>query len=418
MRTKGVRIYGVKDLRLEEFELPPMGEDEMTATIYTDSICMSTYKVAIMGKENKRVPEDIDRNPILIGHEFCGVITGIGEKWKDKYQIGQRFVMQTSLNVKGSLAAPGFSFPYVGGDATHIVIPNIVMERDCIIKYEGSSWFRGCMAEPMGCIGAGFDGCYHVDPETREHRMGISPGGAMAILGGCGPMGLGCIDYALHCDNHPRLVVVTDVNEERLARAKRIFTKEKADKQGIRLEFLNSARSDVYAELMRLSPEGYQDVFNMTPVASVAELADQILANDGCHMFFAGPTDQNLRAKINLYNVHYAGTHTIGVTGGTLHSMKHCVEMMSAGQLHPEVMITHIGGLDAVVDTTLNLPSIPGGKKLIYNQIRLPLTALTDFEALGKSDPMFRQLDEIVKANDMLWCEEAEQVLMQQALPI
>ena len=102
----------------------------MTATIYTDSICMSTYKVAIMGKENKRVPEDIDRNPILIGHEFCGVITGIGEKWKDKYQIGQRFVMQTSLNVKGSLAAPGFSFPYVGGDATHIVIPNIVMERD------------------------------------------------------------------------------------------------------------------------------------------------------------------------------------------------------------------------------------------------------------------------------------------------
>ena len=418
MRTKGVRIYGVKDLRLEEFELPPMGEDEMTATIYTDSICMSTYKVAVMGKENKRVPDDIDRNPILIGHEFCGVITGIGEKWKDKYQIGQRFVMQTSLNVKGSLAAPGFSFPYVGGDATHIVIPNIVMERDCIIKYEGSSYFRGCMAEPMSCIGAGFDGCYHVDPETREHRMGTSPGGTMATLGGCGPMGLGCIDYALHCENHPRLVVVTDVNEERIARAKSIFTKEKAANQGVRLEFLNSAQSDTYAELVRLSPEGYQDVFNMTPAASVAELADQILANDGCHMFFAGPTDQKLKAKINLYNVHYAGTHTIGVTGGTLHSMKHCVEMMSAGQLHPEVMITHIGGLDAVADTTLNLPSIPGGKKLIYTQIRLPLTALTDFGVLGKSDPMFRRLDEIVKANDMLWCEEAEQVLMQQAMPI
>ena len=248
--------------------------------------------------------------------------------------------------------------------------------------------------------------------------MGISPGGAMAILGGCGPMGLGCIDYALHCENHPRLVVVTDVNEERIARALNIFTKEKAARQGVQLEFLNSARSDTYAELIRLSPEGYQDVFNMTPVASVAELADQILANDGCHMFFAGPTDQNLKAKINLYNVHYAGTHTVGVTGGTLHSMKHCVEMMSAGQLHPEVMITHIGGLDAVADTTLNLPSIPGGKKLIYNQIRLPLTALTDFEALGKSDPMFRRLDEIVKANDMLWCEEAEQVLMQQAVPI
>lgn len=29
-------------------------------------------------------------------------------------------------------------------------------------------------------------------------------------------------------------------------------------------------------------------------------------------------------------------------------------------------MITHIGGINAVADTTLRLPEIPGGKKLIY----------------------------------------------------
>jgi hypothetical protein len=29
-------------------------------------------------------------------------------------------------------------------------------------------------------------------------------------------------------------------------------------------------------------------------------------------------------------------------------------------------MITHIGGMDAVIDTTLNFPQMPGGKKLIY----------------------------------------------------
>ena len=42
-------------------------------------------------------------------------------------------------------------------------------------------------------------------------------------------------------------------------------------------------------------------------------------------------------------------------------------------------MVTHIGGLNAVVDTVLNLPQIPGGKKLIYNHIDLPLTAIDDF---------------------------------------
>lgn len=42
MNTKAVRIYGVKDLRLEEFELPTMKDDEIEARIVTDSLCMST----------------------------------------------------------------------------------------------------------------------------------------------------------------------------------------------------------------------------------------------------------------------------------------------------------------------------------------------------------------------------------------
>lgn len=47
-------------------------------------------------------------------------------------------------------------------------------------------------------------------------------------------------------------------------------------------------------------------------------------------------------------------------------------------------MITHIGGLDAYADTTLHLPEIPGGKKLIYTQIHMPLTAIEDFRKIGK----------------------------------
>ena len=42
MKTKAVRLYGVNDLRLEEFELPEIKEDEILAKIVSDSICMST----------------------------------------------------------------------------------------------------------------------------------------------------------------------------------------------------------------------------------------------------------------------------------------------------------------------------------------------------------------------------------------
>ncbi len=59
MKTKAIRMYGKNDLRLEEFDLPPIGEDEILAHIISDSICMSSYKAAIQGSEHKRVPKDI-----------------------------------------------------------------------------------------------------------------------------------------------------------------------------------------------------------------------------------------------------------------------------------------------------------------------------------------------------------------------
>ena len=33
MKTKAVRLYGVNDLRLEEFELPQIKEDEILAAV-------------------------------------------------------------------------------------------------------------------------------------------------------------------------------------------------------------------------------------------------------------------------------------------------------------------------------------------------------------------------------------------------
>ena len=83
MKTKAVRLYGQEDIRLEEFELPPIKEDEILAEVVTDSLCMSSYKAAIQGEKHKKVPEDINENPIILGHEFCGVILSVGEKWKE-----------------------------------------------------------------------------------------------------------------------------------------------------------------------------------------------------------------------------------------------------------------------------------------------------------------------------------------------
>ena len=149
-------------------------------------------------------------------------------------------------------------------------------------------------------------------------------------------------------------------------------------------------------------------------MSSVIEQADAILAFDGCLNFFAGPSDPNLPARLNFYNVHYAYTHIVGTSGGNNDDMVEALACMSKG-LDPAGLITHIGGLNAVVDTTLNLPNIPGGKKLIYTHKNLPLTPLSDFAEKGKSDPLVRELACIIEKSKGLWSVEAEAYLLAHA---
>lgn len=421
MKTKAVRIYGANDLRLEEFELPAIKDDEILAKVISDSICMSSYKAAIQGPNHKRVPNDVAEHPTIIGHEFCGEIIEVGSKWSSQFKPGDKFVIQPALSdPKNVYAAPGYSFEYIGGDATYVVIPAIVMERDCLLPYNGDAFFYGSVAEPVSCIIGGFHVNYHTTAGTYVHDMGIKEGGKMALLAGVGPMGLGAIDYAIHCDRKPGMLVVTDIDEARLARAASIYTVEEAAKNGVKLIYLNTGKSeDAVAELMALTDgTGYDDVYVYAPVKAVVEQGSAILGYDGCLNFFAGPTNPQFSAEFNFYNVHYNFTHVAGNSGGNNEDLKETVQMMSEGRINPAAMITHIGGLDSVVDSVLNLPKIPGGKKLIYTQISMPLTAIADLEKLGETDPICKKLAEIVAGNNGLWCAEAEKYLLANAKSI
>ncbi len=418
MKTKAVRLYGKNDLRLEEFELPEIKEDEILAQIISDSICMSSYKAAIQGSDHKRVPNDIDKNPVIVGHEFCGKIVEVGKKWQHKFKAGDKFSIQPALNQKDDpYAAPGYSFHYIGGSATYIVIPSTVMEHDCLLPYEGDAYFYGSLAEPMSCIVGTYHANYHTTGGSYVHDMGIVEGGKMAILAGVGPMGLGAIDYAIHCDRKPRLLVVTDIDDSRLKRAASIYTVEEAKKNGIELKYVNTSTvGDAVEYLMSLTDgTGYNDVMVFAPVKPVVEQGDNILAHDGCLNFFAGPSNTAFSADFNFYNVHYNATHVVGTSGGNTDDMIESLDMMSKGLINPSSMVTHIGGLNSVVETTLNLPKIPGGKKLIYTNIDMELTAIEDFKEKGKNDPIFAKLAEIVEQSNGLWSVEAEKYLLANA---
>ena len=431
MKAKSWRLYGASDLRLEDVELAPAGEDGVVVEIVANSVCVSDYKCVTLGAGHKRVPGDIATRPVMIGHEMVGIVREVGEKWKPKFRVGQRVGIQPTLNVPGHEidSVIGFSWRGVGGESTHVRLPSMVMEMGCLLPYEGDAFFKCSLAEPISCVLAGLRANYHNEQTAHAHVQGIRDGGAMLLMAGCGAMGLGCVDIACHSpERRPRRLVVTDVDDARLTRAARMFglslENGRADGEvnGVELHFVNTRGMDDPVGSLReynradgAAECGYDDIFVMAAVPALLSQCSELLAYDGCLNFFAGPKDKELAASFNFYNVHYMMHHVAANSGSLVEDMVDSVDWIGRGVLHPEVMVTHVGGLDSAADATLSLMDVPGGKRLVYTHVLMPMTAIADFAEKGKTDPLFAALDRICAANNGLWSKEAEDCLLANA---
>lgn len=420
MKAKAVRLHAAMDLRLDEFELPPIKDDEMLVKVVSDSICMSTYKMAKLGVDHKRVHADVAEHPAICGHEFAGDIVEVGAKYKDLYKPGQKFTIQPAINYKGSMDSPGYSYEFCGGDSTYCILPHEIFDTDSFLVFNGEAYYQASLAEPLSCSIGALNAAYHTQMGVYTHQMGIREGGNMAIVAGAGPMGLGCLTYAIHRQRKPGMLVIADINQDRLDRAESLFPPAKVKEEtGVELHFVNNAKfGDLDAQIEGIRAltggKGFDDVLCYAPVASVVTLSDALLGRDGCLNFFSGPTDKKFSAPINFYEVHYGSHHVIGTTGGNTSDEIESLRLTEQGGMDPAVMVTHIGGLDSAAETTCNLPKIPGGKKLIYTHISMPLVALDQLRQTGQKtgDQRYIELADIVDANNGLWCPKAEKYLL------
>ena len=412
MNTKAIRLHGAMDMRYAEFELPPVGADEVMIKVVTDSLCASTYKAVKQGSNHKRVPNDIEENPIIIGHELCGEIVEVGENLTNTWKVGQRIVIQPALKLDSGYD-PGYSYKYVGGSATYCVVPSIVMERGCLIPYEGDNFFGGSLVESLGCVLRGYKGFYHTDYSNYVRTDGAKKGGRLAILGGAGPMGIGAVALAYGYAGVAE-VVVTDLSQERLDYAAAKCSVEEAAKHGCKLTYVNTSEmADPVSYLKEISGGGFDDVFVMVPVPALFTMAEEICREDGCVNFFAGPAVHNMQGPINLYRIHYDGIHVVGTAGSIPEDTVDTIHLIEQDKLNVGALVSHILGLHAVPEAILDMEVPNGAKKVCYTGIDIPLIAVDDLENKGKDNELYRELALIVKRNGGLWCTEAEKYLLE-----
>ena len=168
-------FYGERDLRVEEFELPPLKEGEILVKVKACGICGTDVHIFNGEEGSAKVTP-----PIILGHEFCGVVVETKSslfKVGDKVSIDPniycgvcRFCRSGKVQLCESLTALGVNLN--GGFAEYAIVP----EKQAIL-FEDIDFEEAALAEPLAC-------CLH-----GIKKLEIKPIDKVLVIG-LGPIGL------------------------------------------------------------------------------------------------------------------------------------------------------------------------------------------------------------------------------------
>jgi threonine dehydrogenase-like Zn-dependent dehydrogenase len=244
----------------------------------------------------------------------------------------------------------------------------------------------------------------------ERNRCELRPGGTAVFIGAGGPMGQMHVQRALELPNGPRLVIATEISDERLQTLSNMFT-PLAEKQGRKLLFFNpnTSKQSFHDFVMEATQnQGADDVVVSVPVASLMAEGDTVMKPDGMLVFFAGVPNGTIGA-VNLSNVYLSNAQYTGTSGLTIDDQASVMKRRVAGTLSPGRSVAAVGGLETAAEAIESV--IEGkypGKVVIFPQIRnLPLTGLKELK---------ERLPDVAEklGEDLMWTNEAEEVLIEK----
>lgn len=240
---KALVAYGNGDYRLElNYKTPECGPDDVIIKTEACGICAGDLKCqhgAAMFWGDETQPAWV-KPPFIPGHEFLGTIVEMGENVTG-HKIGDRITADQIVPCGECrfckdghywMCQPhnifGFQTENNGGMAEYVRYPKTALlfdvPKDMPLK-------DALLIEPYGCA---------------KHCVDRAQIGSedIVVLSGAGTLGLGMVTYAKM--RGPKKLIVLDMNDERLAKAKEF---------GADLVW-NPSKIDVIEEIMKLT-EGY-----------------------------------------------------------------------------------------------------------------------------------------------------------------
>lgn len=165
LKGQGLENLGTRG-RPDTVPFPDWTEENIIVRVDAVGLCFSDIKLISSGSAHPRIEgRDLAKNPTVPGHEVTMTVVGVGEKWKGKFTLGSRWIIQADILYKGKGTAFGYAIP--GGLSQYVVIGSEVLEGDegCYLLpvRPETGYAEAALVEPWTCVIAS----YQIAARTR-----------------------------------------------------------------------------------------------------------------------------------------------------------------------------------------------------------------------------------------------------------
>jgi L-iditol 2-dehydrogenase len=321
---KAAMLYGVKDLRIQNVDMPEVGYGEILVKVKAATTCGTDLKIYQRGYVS-----GVIQLPTVFGHEWAGDIVEVGEgvNWLKKgmrVRAGNsspclrcRMCQKEKYNLCEDMMWLWGAYAEFIKVPTRIVMLN-TQEIPAHVTYEEAS-----VTEPLACVLHGI--------EEAEVKLGDT----VAIIG-AGPIGL------LHLLSMKKLgasrVIISDTVDQRLQLAQKLG----AD------ETINAKNKDTVEETKRLT-DGYgaDVVIEAIGLPATWEQALKMVRKGGTVLEFGGcPPGTEIR--VSTEQLHYGETTVLGAFHTTPAHFKKALNLIASGTINVKPLITKKVRLDQI----------------------------------------------------------------------
>ena len=318
---KAAVLYGVRDLRLEDVPKPEISDNEVLIRVNASGICGTD--IHIYRGEWKT------NTPIILGHEFSGVIADVGREVKD-LNIGDPVVAEPNIPCGScyfcrmsernyfceNLEATGVTINGAFAEYVKIVASNVYKLP------EGYSLDEAALIEPLACCVRGID------------QAEIKVGDTVAIIG-AGPVGLILLQLALQ--SGASMVIQTDMEDSRLSLAKELG----AD------HTINVTKEDPIESIKELT-DGYGVDVAIEAVGKPEAITQAMRATRrGGKLVIFGVSPEDAVWKVRPFEL-YDKELTIKTSYRSPYTFQRAVKIAVSGRVRLKPLISHVFKLDDI----------------------------------------------------------------------